>query len=189
MARVEVQEQAAFTLEGSLAHWYRPLPAPHHTAPYHLPPHNTAHPSTRGSGGGAPGKGGCLSPSSIPLLHLASQQFKLQTYISWRAGLHILFFRLFPLDTDWILWCGSQKLLEHSFYLFIFILEDSWVGTIVWGQQCRSKNWVLGKEGQGRSFGLLFQPTIHLPQVLLEYRGKSCCFSASLDKSTVNSCL
>ena len=70
---------------------------------------------------GAPGKGGCLSPSSIPLLHLASQQFKLQTYISWRAGLHILFFRLVPLDTDWILWCGSQKLLEHSFYLFIFI--------------------------------------------------------------------
>ena len=44
--------------------------------------------------------GASLSPSSIPLLHLASQQFKLQTYISWRAGLHILFFRLFPLDTD-----------------------------------------------------------------------------------------
>ena len=73
--------------------------------------------------------------------------------------------------------------------VFTFSSLYSWVGTIVWGQQCRSKNWVLGKEGQGSSFGLLFQPTIHLPQVLLEYRGKSCCFSASLDKSTVKNCL
>ena len=40
----------------------------HHTAPYHLPPHNTAHPSTRGSGGGCPRQGrvplSLLHPSS-----------------------------------------------------------------------------------------------------------------------------
>ena len=37
MARVEVQEQAAYTFEGSLAHWYRPLPAP--------PPHSSLPPA------------------------------------------------------------------------------------------------------------------------------------------------
>ena len=119
MARVEVQEQAAYTFEGSLAHWYRPLPAPPpHSSLQPAPPTTQLIQAQEGVEVGAPGKGGCLSPSSIPLLHLASQQFKLQTYISWRAGLHILFFSTHPFGYGLDSLMRRQKLLETWFLLF-----------------------------------------------------------------------